>query len=60
MEERSNVFMQVLLLNELLRSGSIDKNLYQHAINKIQAAKDKLFGSSTDVTSTTLPIAITA
>ena len=60
MEEKSNAFMQILLLNELLRDEVIDKNIYQLATKKIQSLMHVLSGTADELLAKELPTAITA
>lgn len=41
MKEKTNISLELLLLNDLLRTKVIDKDIYDKAVAKINASKDQ-------------------
>lgn len=41
MKEKANISLELLLLNDLLRTKVIDKEIYDKAVDKINASKDQ-------------------
>ncbi len=39
MRENANISLQILMLNDLLRTNVIDKDIYDKAVQKIEAIK---------------------
>lgn len=41
MRENANISLQILMLNDLLRTNVIDKDIYDKAVQKIEAIKNQ-------------------
>ncbi len=41
MEETTNLFLQFLLLKDLLRTNTIDMDIYNRAVQKLEAIKNE-------------------
>ncbi len=41
MRENANISLQILMLNDLLRTNVIDKDIYDKAVQKIESIKNQ-------------------
>lgn len=41
MRENTNISLQILMLNDLLRTNVIDKDIYDKAVQKIESIKNQ-------------------
>lgn len=41
MRDNANISLQILMLNDLLRTNVIDKDIYDKAVQKIEAIKNQ-------------------
>lgn len=45
-EKKTNISLELLLLNDLLRTKAIDKDIYEKAAQKIGAIKNTVHGNN--------------